>query len=79
MLRAQMLVAGLAVAGLLSACSGSSDQARAHSSSSPSKTFSPTTVTLLTYDAFALSQKVLDDFKARTGISLKVVPGGDAA
>ena len=38
----------------------------------------PTTVTLLTHDSFAVSEQLLKDFEARTGITVKVVSAGDA-
>ena len=37
-----------------------------------------TTVRLLTHDAFALSQSVLDSFAAQTGASIEVIASGDA-
>ncbi len=38
----------------------------------------PATVTLLTHDSFALTESLLTDFEARTGITVKVVSAGDA-
>jgi thiamine transport system substrate-binding protein len=35
-------------------------------------------VRLLTHDSFALTESLLDDFEARTGITVEVVTGGDA-
>ena len=40
--------------------------------------FAPTTVTLVTHDSFALSEDLLTEFTARSGITVKVVAGGDA-
>lgn len=40
--------------------------------------FAPTTITLLTHDSFALTESLLTDFTRRTGITVKVVTGGDA-
>jgi len=40
--------------------------------------FAPTTVTLLTHDSFALTEQLLTDFEKRSGITVKVVTGGDA-
>lgn len=37
-----------------------------------------TTVTLATHDSFAVDQRVLDDFEARSGIRIKVLNQGDA-
>ncbi len=38
----------------------------------------PVTVRLMTHDSFDVSTEVLDDFTAETGISIEVVPMGDA-
>ena len=38
----------------------------------------PVTVTLLTHDSFDVSKSVLSDFEERTGITIKIVPVGDA-
>lgn len=38
----------------------------------------PVTVTLLTHDSFDVSKSVLSDFEDRTGITVKIVPVGDA-
>lgn len=40
--------------------------------------FAPTTVTLLAHDSFALTEQLLTDFEKRSGITVKVVTGGDA-
>jgi thiamine transport system substrate-binding protein len=40
--------------------------------------FAPTTVTLVTHDSFALTETLLADFTARSGITVKIVAGGDA-
>jgi thiamine transport system substrate-binding protein len=40
--------------------------------------YAPTTITLLTHDSFALTEKLLADFTARSGITIKVVATGDA-
>lgn len=37
-----------------------------------------TTVTIATHDSWAMSKKVLADFKAKTGITVKIQPHGDA-
>jgi thiamine transport system substrate-binding protein len=52
-------------------CTSSSD-------SSPAGTTGPVTVTLLTHDSFDVSKSVLQDFEQRTGITVKIVPVGDA-
>ena len=36
------------------------------------------TVTLLAHDSFAVTESLLKDFEAQTGITVKVVTGGDA-
>lgn len=38
----------------------------------------PVTVRLLTHDSFAVTQSILDDFTARTGITVEIVTSGDA-
>jgi thiamine transport system substrate-binding protein len=40
--------------------------------------FAPVTVTLLAHDSFALSKTLLEEFTARSGITVQVVTGGDA-
>jgi thiamine transport system substrate-binding protein len=44
----------------------------------PPASFAPTTITLLAHDSFAVSKSVLAAFEARTGITVKIVTGGDA-
>jgi thiamine transport system substrate-binding protein len=39
---------------------------------------SPTTITLVTHDSFAVSKSVLADFKQQTGITVKILQSGDA-
>src|SRR4029077_7353604 len=39
---------------------------------------SPTTITLVTHDSFAVSKAVLADFKQQTGITVKILQSGDA-
>jgi len=67
------------VAALLAACaSGPSGGAPSSTPSVVPSTFAPTTVTLLTHDSFALTESLLADFAARTGITVEIVTGGDA-
>lgn len=66
-------VATLAVAAL-AACSSSDETPPSASGTSAA----PGTVTLVTHDSFALSDGILDDFTAQTGITVKVVQQGDA-
>ena len=64
------------VAVLLAACATSGpSEGPAPSGTEP---LGPTTVTLLTHDSFAVSEQLLKDFEARTGITVKVVSAGDA-
>lgn len=67
----------LAACGSGAGTSPSSTSASSTPSAVPS-TFAPTTVRLLTHDSFALTESLLDDFEARTGITVEVVTGGDA-
>jgi thiamine transport system substrate-binding protein len=80
-------LASAAVLLALAACSsdiGAGGGTAAGSTPDPSVTvappasFPPTTITLLAHDSFAVSKQVLADFEARTGITVKVVTGGDA-
>jgi len=73
-------IATLAAAGLLLAACSSTDQSSTTSASSMSgpTTAEASTVRLLAHDSFAVSQELLDDFTARTGITVEVVTGGDA-
>jgi thiamine transport system substrate-binding protein len=77
-----MLAPAAAAAGaalVLSACGSSSSSTAAGSSpSAVPSSFAPTTVTLVTHDSFALTEKLLTDFTARSGITVKIVAGGDA-
>lgn len=81
-LRGRAAVTGaLVIAGslLLAACgSGSSTTAAGPTPTSVPSSFSPTTVTLVTHDSFALSEDLLTQFTARSGITVKIVAGGDA-
>lgn len=76
------LITTLAIGGLLlTACSSTTSSDTATSASTPAEPAAadePTTVRLLTHDSFAVSQQLLDDLKAQTGITLEVVTGGDA-
>src|SRR4051794_10450692 len=44
----------------------------------PASAASPTTITLVTHDSFAISKSVLADFKKETGITVKILQSGDA-
>jgi thiamine transport system substrate-binding protein len=72
-----------ALAVLLAACGGSAGAAgsvgaTATGPSAVPSSFAPTTVTLLTHDSFALTEQLLTDFQRRSGITVKIVTGGDA-
>ncbi|ROS23794.1 thiamine ABC transporter substrate binding subunit [Cellulomonas sp. PhB150] len=69
------LMATLAAASL-AACSSSSDDPDPAAGGTTSA--APGSVTLVTHDSFALSDGILDDFTAQTGITVKVVQQGDA-
>ncbi len=75
--RRSMLVALLASSVVLTACGSGAEPSSPSPTEVPSS-FAPTTVTLLTHDSFALTETLLTDFAARTGITVKVVTGGDA-
>lgn len=83
MRRLSFVVGATVSALLLAACAGGSGggppaSTTADVGSPPPASFAPVTVTLLAHDSFAVSRTVLDDFTARTGITVKVVTGGDA-
>ncbi len=62
---------------LLAACSGGVTDAAGPSPAGTSSA-GPTTVRLLAHDSFAISQDLLDQFAARTGIRVEILTGGDA-
>ncbi|MEI6361405.1 MAG: thiamine ABC transporter substrate-binding protein [Actinomycetes bacterium] len=69
----------MAVVVLTAACSTSSTSSSDTSGSGAATTAKQaSTVTLLTHDSFAVSDAVLAEFTKRTGITVKVVTGGDA-
>ena len=69
---ASSLVILFLVAAITTACSGS-DQAATRATSSAQGV-----VRLLTHDSFALSEQVIADFEADSGLDLQVVTAGDA-
>jgi len=77
-------VAGAVAAVLLLAACSAANTAQPAGSADPSLTaappasFAPTTIVLLAHDSFAVSKDVLAAFEARTGITVKIVTGGDA-
>ena len=74
----------LAAAALaMTACSSpnttdSGAQSSVAAQSSSSAALQKTTVRVITHDSFALSQSVIDDFTAETGITVEFIPAGDA-
>ena len=67
-----LLSAALGGVLLLSACAGTTPADPTPSLSGPS------TVRLITHDSFAVSEVLIADLKAQTGITLEIVTGGDA-
>jgi len=67
---------------LLAACVGSvflATACAAGTNASPVPTLTgPTTVRLITHDSFAVSDALIADLKAKTGITLEIATGGDA-
>lgn len=72
-----LIAAAVLSASTLAACS-SAEPARSSTPSGAASTTSPTTVRLLAHDSFVVSEALLTDFTARTGITIEVVQGGDA-
>jgi thiamine transport system substrate-binding protein len=62
----------IVVALLLAACTTGS------SSTSPTISTGPRSVTLITHDSFDVSKEVLQEFERTSGIDVEVVPAGDA-
>jgi thiamine transport system substrate-binding protein len=71
MIRRFVLVSGAVVLAAVGCTSSSTSPA-------PSGSPSPVTVTLLTHDSFDVSKTVLKAFEDQTGITVKIVPVGDA-
>jgi thiamine transport system substrate-binding protein len=63
---ARRLIPFLVLAGLLAASAGCADDS------------APRSVRLITHESFALTQQLLDDFTAETGITVEVATAGDA-
>ncbi|MFI5100895.1 MAG: thiamine ABC transporter substrate binding subunit [Actinomycetes bacterium] len=79
--RPARVLAAAAVAGsLLAACStaGAPAPTAGDVTKAPPASVAPTTVTLLTHDSFSVDKALLESFRQRTGITVKVVTGGDA-
>jgi thiamine transport system substrate-binding protein len=73
---ARLVLALVAAATAVAACS-SAGSSPAQPVASPSLS-TPVTVTLLAHDSFAVKKDLLKAFEQRTGITVKVVAGGDA-
>lgn len=77
------VLAMLVIGSTLASCSSGTSPASAPSttegrSAGTSAAATPTTVRLLAHDSFVVSEALLADFTARTGITIEVVQGGDA-
>ena len=66
----------LASVPVLAACSSETNETEPEASSTTD--LAGQTVQLLTHDSFALSDDVIADFEASTGVTLELVSGGDA-
>jgi thiamine transport system substrate-binding protein len=71
-----VVVAGSALAACSSA--GAPVPTAGDVTAAPPASAPPTTVTLLTHDSFSVDKALLESFRQRTGITVKVVTGGDA-
>ncbi|HEY5859628.1 MAG TPA: thiamine ABC transporter substrate-binding protein [Actinomycetota bacterium] len=69
--RVRLAAASAALSLIAIACTGEATDA----SSVPEE---PVTITLLTHDSFDVSKEVVDTFERSSGITLKIVPAGDA-
>ncbi len=81
--------AAASLVALLSGCGSSGGASTSSLTSSPGSTVTsassssaqpaePVTVRVLTHDSFAVTQSILDDFTARTGITVEIITSGDA-
>ena len=81
-IRTTTTVLTIGALALLTACGGGSSSTAGSSpgASAPSASLKGDsgTVRLLTHDSFVVSQALLDEFTARTGLTIEVVTGGDA-
>ncbi len=73
---AVLAATSLASALVLAACSSETTDTEPEASSTTD--LAGQTVQLLTHDSFALSDDVIADFEASTGVTLELVSGGDA-
>ncbi|ANW17825.1 thiamine ABC transporter substrate-binding protein [Streptomyces clavuligerus] len=75
---ATALAAALGVSALAACGGGSDSEGSGGSKGSGSGGSSSTTVTLVTHESFAVSEKVLKEFTRSTGYTVKVLKSGDA-
>jgi thiamine transport system substrate-binding protein len=68
----------LTLAACASASGSSAPPTSGDVTKAPPASFAPTTVKLLTHDAFSVDKALLEAFRQRTGITIQVVTGGDA-
>lgn len=73
----RLLAALLAGALLVAACGGDDDPV-ASGDPSTGDSAESVTITLQTHDSFNISESVLEEFTAETGITVEVLPSGDA-
>jgi len=73
------ILSTVAVVGLtLSACSATNNSAPEPEPEQTTESTQPPTVQLLTHDSFALSEDVIADFEASSGIDVEILATGDA-
>lgn len=72
------LLAALLAAGVLVAACGDDDTAAPTSGGDEAPEQEDVSITLLTHDSFNISEDVLATFTAETGITVEVLPSGDA-
>lgn len=76
------IIAAVAAVSLLAACGGSDDESTAPTESADTTMEAadagPSTVRLLAHDSFVVSEDLLAQLKADTGITLEIVSGSDA-
>lgn len=65
-MKTRILIAIVATASLLAACGASSEVEK------------PAEIILLTHDSFAVSDGILEQFEEQTGVTVRVLQGGDA-
>ena len=76
--RWNLVVAAVAGSLVLASCGSSGEPSPATPPATTGAAATPTTVRLLTHESFVVSEQLLADFTAETGITVEVVTGGDA-